>query len=210
MKGVADWEGIVADLEGAVSEPDDLEGRVLAVARRAGMAPDVEVGMALDVEEVTTPGVEAAAWDGIVAALAAWEGNEKGGVWRRSAREREKAENDTEPLLLEAPEAQHEDRDGVGRMIHVLVGREATQSALLSTHAAVATGEEDHFVSCSAEEKEEQSQRSKNYSTESILGVALTLQETRVLAEAAGIGNDWRDADSQQLRTGSDVGRTPK
>lgn len=210
MKGVADWEGIVADLEGAVSEPDDLEGRVLAVARRAGMAPDVEVGMALDVEEVTTPGVEAAAWDGIVAALAAWEGNEKGGVWRRSAREREEAENDTEPLLREAPEAQHEDRDGVGRMIHVLVGREATQSALLSTHAAVATGEEDHFVSCSAEEKEEQSQRSKNYSTESILGVALTLQETRVLAEAAGIGNDWRDADSQQLRTGSDVGRTPK
>ena len=210
MKGVADLEGIVADLEGAVSEPDDLEGRVLAVARRAGMAPDVEVGMALDVEEVTTPGVEAAAWDGIVAALAAWEGNEKGGVWRRSAREREEAENDTEPLLREAPEAQHEDRDGVGRMIHVLVGREATQSALLSTHAAVATGEEDHFVSCSAEEKEEQSQRSKNYSTESILGVALTLQETRVLAEAAGIGNDWRDADSQQLRTGSDVGRTPK
>lgn len=95
-------------------------------------------------------------------------------------------------------------------MIHVLVGREATQSALLSTHAAVATGEEDHFVSCSAEEKEEQSQRSKNYSTESILGVALTLQETRVLAEAAGFGNDWREADSQQLRTGSDVGRTLK
>ena len=82
MKGVADWEGIVADLEGAVSEPDDLEGRVLAVARRAGMAPDVEVGMALDVEEVTTPDVEAAAWDGIAAALAAWEGMEKGGVWR--------------------------------------------------------------------------------------------------------------------------------
>ena len=227
MKGVADWEGIVADLEVSASEPDDLEGRVLAVARRAEMAPDVkevvtETDVAevmtldveevteTDVEEVTTPGVEAAAWDGIVAALAAWEGNEKGGVWRRSAREREEAENDTEPLLREAPEAQHEDRDGVGRMIHVLVGREATQSALLSTHAAVATGEEDHFVSCSAEEKEEQSQRSKNYSTESIRVAALALLETRVLAEAAGIGNDWRDADSQQLRTGSDVGRTPK
>ena len=211
MKGVADWEGIVADLEVSVSEPDDLEGRVLAVARRAGMAPDVkEVVTETDVEAVTETDVEAAAWDGIAAALTAWEGTEKGGVWRRSAREREEAENDTEPLLREAPEAQHEDRDGVGRMIHVLVGREATQSALLSTHAAVATGEEDHFVSCSAEEKEEQSQRSKNYSTESILGVALTLQETRVLAEAAGIGNDWRDADSQQLRTGSDVGRTPK
>ena len=112
--------------------------------------------------------------------------------------------------MLEAPEAQREDRGGVGRMIPVLVGREATQSVLLLSHAAVATGEEDHFVSRSAEEKEEHSQRSKNYSTESILGVALTLQETRVLAEAAGIGNDWRDADSQQLRTGSDVGRTPK
>lgn len=211
MKGVADLEGIVADLEGAVSEPDDLEGRVLAVARRAEMAPDVkEVVTETDVEAVTTPGVEAAAWDGIVAALAAWEGNEKGGVWRRSAREREEAENDTAPLLREAPEAQHEDRDGVGRMIHVLVGREATQSALLSTHAAVATGEEDHFVSCSAEEKEEQSQRSKNYSTESILEEALALPETRVLAEAAGFGNDWREADSQQLRTGSDVGRTLK
>lgn len=83
MKGVADLEGIVADLEGAVSEPDDLEGRVLAVARRAEMVPDVkEVGMALDVEEVTTPGVEAAAWDDIAVALAAWEGMEKGGVGR--------------------------------------------------------------------------------------------------------------------------------
>ena len=82
MKGVADWEGIVADLEVSASEPDDLEGRVLAVARRAGMAPDVEVGMALDVEAVTTLDVEAAAWDGIAAALTAWEGTEKGEVWK--------------------------------------------------------------------------------------------------------------------------------
>lgn len=67
MKGVADWEG-------AASAPDDLEGRVLAVARRAEMAPDVEA--------VTTPDVEAAAWDGIAAALTAWEGTEKGEVWR--------------------------------------------------------------------------------------------------------------------------------
>lgn len=83
MKGVADWEGIVADLEGAVSEPDDLEGRVLAVARRAGMAPDVkEVVTETDVEEVTETDVEAAAWDGIAAALTAWEGTEKGEVWK--------------------------------------------------------------------------------------------------------------------------------
>lgn len=91
MKGVADWEGIVADLEVSASEPDDLEGRVLAVARRAEMAPDVEVGMALDVEEVTETDVkevvtetdvEAAAWDGIAAALTAWEGTEKGEVWK--------------------------------------------------------------------------------------------------------------------------------
>ena len=107
MKGVADWEGIVADLEGAVSEPDDLEGRVLAVARRAGMAPDVkevvtetdvevvtetdveevtetdvEAVMTLDVEAVMTLDVEAAAWDGIAAALTAWEGTEKGEVWK--------------------------------------------------------------------------------------------------------------------------------
>ena len=83
MKGVADWEGIVADLEVSASEPDDLEGRVLAVARRAEMAPDVkEVGMALDVEAVTTLDVEAAAWDGIAAALTAWEGTEKGEVWK--------------------------------------------------------------------------------------------------------------------------------
>lgn len=108
------------------------------------------------------------------------------------------------------PEAQREDRDGVGRMIHVMVGAEATQSVSLSTHAAVATGEEDHFVSCSAEEKEEQSQCSKNYSTESILVEALTLPEMTVLAEAAGIGNDWREEHSQQLGSGSDVGRTPK
>ena len=92
MKGVADWEGIVADLEGAVSEPDDLEGRVLAVARKAGMAPDVkEVVTETDVEEVTETDVkevvtetdvEAAAWDGIAAALTAWEGTEKGEVWK--------------------------------------------------------------------------------------------------------------------------------
>ena len=83
MKGVADWEGIVADLEGAVSEPDDLEGRVLAVARRAEMAPDVkEVVTETDVEEVTETDVEAAAWDGIAAALTAWEGTEKGEVWK--------------------------------------------------------------------------------------------------------------------------------
>lgn len=75
MKGVADWEGIVADLEVSASEPDDLEGRVLAVARRAEMAPDVK-------EVVTETDVEAAAWDGIAAALTAWEGNEKGGVWK--------------------------------------------------------------------------------------------------------------------------------
>lgn len=98
-KRVADLEGIVADLEGAVSAPDDLEGRVLAVARRAEMVPDVKEVVAetdvaevmtldveevteTDVEEVTTPDVEAAAWDGIAAALAAWEGMEKGGVWR--------------------------------------------------------------------------------------------------------------------------------
>ena len=92
MKGVADWEGIVADLEVSASEPDDLEGRVLAVARRAEMAPDVkEVVMApdvkevvteTDVEEVTETDVEAAAWDGIAAALTAWEGTEKGEVWK--------------------------------------------------------------------------------------------------------------------------------
>lgn len=83
MKGVADLEGIVADLEGAVSEPDDLEGRVLAVARRAEMAPDVkEVVTETDVEEVTETDVEAAAWDGIAAALTAWEGTEKGEVWK--------------------------------------------------------------------------------------------------------------------------------
>lgn len=91
MKGVADWEGIVADLEVSASEPDDLEGRVLAVARRAGMAPDVkEVVTETDVEEVTetdveavmTLDVEAAAWDGIAAALTAWEGTEKGEVWK--------------------------------------------------------------------------------------------------------------------------------
>lgn len=83
MKGVADWEGIVADLEVSASEPDDLEGRVLAVARRAGMAPDVkEVVTETDVEEVTETDVEAAAWDGIAAALTAWEGTEKGEVWK--------------------------------------------------------------------------------------------------------------------------------
>ena len=91
MKGVADWEGIVADLEVSASEPDDLEGRVLAVARRAEMAPDVkevvtetdvEAVMTLDVEAVMTLDVEAAAWDGIAAALTAWEGTEKGEVWK--------------------------------------------------------------------------------------------------------------------------------
>ena len=84
MKGVADWEGIVADLEVSASEPDDLEGRVLAVARRAGMAPDVkEVVTETDVKEVVTEtDVEAAAWDGIAAALTAWEGTEKGEVWK--------------------------------------------------------------------------------------------------------------------------------
>ena len=83
MKGVADLEGIVADLEVSVSEPDDLEGRVLAVARRAEMAPDVkEVVTETDVEEVTETDVEAAAWDGIAAALTAWEGPEKGEVWK--------------------------------------------------------------------------------------------------------------------------------
>lgn len=83
MKGVADWEGIVADLEVSASEPDDLEGRVLAVARRAEMAPDVkEVVTETDVEEVTETDVEAAAWDGIAAALTAWEGTEKGEVWK--------------------------------------------------------------------------------------------------------------------------------
>ena len=66
-------EGVV-DLEGAASAPDDSEGRAPAVARRVGMAPDAEVGM--------VPDAEAAAWDGIVVALAAWEGIEKGGVWR--------------------------------------------------------------------------------------------------------------------------------
>ena len=83
MKGVADWEGIVADLEVSASEPDDLEGRVLAVARRAEMAPDVkEVVTETDVAEVMTLDVEAAAWDGIAAALTAWEGTEKGEVWK--------------------------------------------------------------------------------------------------------------------------------
>lgn len=91
MKGVADWEGIVADLEVSASEPDDLEGRVLAVARRAEMAPDVkevvtetdvEAVTETDVEEVTETDVEAAAWDGIAAALTAWEGTEKGEVWK--------------------------------------------------------------------------------------------------------------------------------
>ena len=84
MKGVADWEGIVADLEVSASEPDDLEGRVLAVARRAEMAPDVkEVVTETDVKEVVTEtDVEAAAWDGIAAALTAWEGTEKGEVWK--------------------------------------------------------------------------------------------------------------------------------
>lgn len=84
MKGVADWEGIVADLEVSASEPDDLEGRVLAVARRAEMAPDVkEVVAETDVKEVVTEtDVEAAAWDGIAAALTAWEGTEKGEVWK--------------------------------------------------------------------------------------------------------------------------------
>ena len=83
MKGVADWEGIVADLEVSASEPDDLEGRVLVVARRAEMAPDVkEVVTETDVEAVTETDVEAAAWDGIAAALTAWEGTEKGEVWK--------------------------------------------------------------------------------------------------------------------------------
>ena len=84
MKGVADWEGIVADLEVSASEPDDLEGRVLAVARTAEMAPDVkEVVTETDVKEVVTEtDVEAAAWDGIAAALTAWEGTEKGEVWK--------------------------------------------------------------------------------------------------------------------------------
>ena len=84
MKGVADWEGIGADLEVSASEPDDLEGRVLAVARRAEMAPDVkEVVTETDVKEVVTEtDVEAAAWDGIAAALTAWEGTEKGEVWK--------------------------------------------------------------------------------------------------------------------------------
>lgn len=81
----------VADLEGFASAPDDLEGRALAVACRAGMEPDVKEVVAEtdaeevttpDVEEVTTPDAEAAAWDGIVVALTAWEGTEKDEVWK--------------------------------------------------------------------------------------------------------------------------------